>query len=367
MPESTPADPQIITADSITNDGTIAGVGTGGMVLWHSNTQTWELVPKQLDDGPAFISPDGSSIVTTDASQWPDPTNVLTWSPLDDWQVLAGRMVAQSIASNVSRNFRFVAGGGNNNGEAEQAWVWALDGGVQQMLPNPDWSGGATAAAVSDDGNVVIGNAVRAPQPGQIWPDVLPVRWVDGGPPTMLLAPDGRELSGAVACNADCSTVFGATGWFLKDSGEFEFLGFMDPIPDANPDPYAAYTIYDASADGSMIVGLYLANMYPTNPDSESYVDRPFIWTRATGLTSLRSVGSGDEDWSFFTRISFSPDGRRILLSGEHQTGQSRVVVLHLIPKLVRPTSGHSTHATPTPLQANRNGLLRATSKTVVD
>ncbi len=88
MPESTPVDPHIITADSITDDGTIAGIGTGGLVLWHPDTQTWEFLPKQLDNGPALISPDGSSIVTTDAEQMP-ATDILTWNRVDGWQVLA--------------------------------------------------------------------------------------------------------------------------------------------------------------------------------------------------------------------------------------------------------------------------------------
>jgi hypothetical protein len=357
MPESTPVNPHIITADSITDDGTIAGIGTGGLVLWRPDTQTWELVPKQLDNGAALISLDGWSVVTTDAMQM-SRKNILTWNPGDGWQALAGSTVDQSEAYNVSRNFQFVVGGGNNNGEVEQAWVWALDGGVQQMLPNPEWSGGAAAWAVSDDGKVVVGAAVRAPEPGEIYPTVLAVRWVDGGPPTMLLAPDGRELSAAVACNVDCSIVFGATGWFLRDSGEFEFLGFMEPIPDANPDPYGAYTIYDASADGSMVVGLYSANMYPANPDSESYVQRPFIWTRETGLTSLRGLagdlGIGNYDSPTFARMRFSPDGQRILMSWMDAGYQSRVVVLHLAPKFAHPMRGHSTHARPPPPHGDR-------------
>jgi hypothetical protein len=361
MPESTPVNPHIITADSITDDGTIAGIGTGGLVLWHPDTQTWEFLPKQLDNGPALISPDGSSIVTTDAEQMP-ATDILTWNRVDSWQVLAGSMVDQSVATSASRNFRFLVGGGNNNGEVEQAWVWDLDGGVQQMLPNPDWSGGAAAIAVSDDGNVVIGIAVRAPQPGEIYPDILPVRWVGGGPPAMLRAPDGRELSGAVACNADCSIVFGANGWIMKDNGEFDFLGLLDAIPDAYPNIYGAYYIHDVSADGSMAVGLYSANMYPANPNSESYVQRPFIWTRETGLTSLRwlagDLGIGNYDSPTFERMRFSPDGQRILMSWMDASYQSRVVVLHLTPKFAHPVRGHSTHARPPPPRADRNGSL---------
>ncbi|MBX3688551.1 hypothetical protein, partial [Dokdonella sp.] len=218
MPDSTPLDPHVITADSITNDGTIAGRGTGALVLWHPDTQAWEEVPKHHNALPMLISPDGASVVTTDASQSPEPTKILAWNRASGWQALTGRTVTQSQAYNVSRNFRFVVGAGNNIGETAQAWVWALDGGIQQMLPNPEWSGGAGALAVSDDGNVAVGVAIRAPLPGEIWPNRLAVRWVNGGPPAMLRAPDGSELSAAVACNADCSMVFGSNGWFLKNN-----------------------------------------------------------------------------------------------------------------------------------------------------
>lgn len=372
MPENTPADPHDITAHSITNDGTIAGKGTGALVFWHPDMQAWEWVPKQFDTGDVFISPDGLSVVATDAWQWPEPTDILTWRRAVGWQAMAGSTVAQSLAYNVSRNFRFVVGTGNNNGEAGQAWVWDIGGGVQQMLPNPDWSESAGAAAVSDDGNVVVGHAIRRPQPGQIWSDILPVRWIGGGPPTMLRAPDGRELSKIVACSADCSIVFGGNGWFLKDNGEFGFLFWsMGTPPDAYPDPYAAYSVGDASSDGSLVVGLYSANMYPGNPNSESYVKRPFVWTRETGITSLRAPGIGDDDWRLFARMRMSPDGRRILISGIRRSGQSRAVVLHLTPRVVTPGAGHSTRARPipppTPRRVDQNGSLQAGSRAIAD
>ncbi len=361
LPESTPANPHYITATSITDDGTIGGRGTGSTVLWHPDRQVWEEIPREHNGQPVLVSPDGSSLITTDAVQMP-ATNILTWNRADGWQVLAGGAVDQSEASSVSRNFRFLVGGGNDNGKVEQAWVWGLDGGVQQMLPNPDWSGGAIALAVSDDGNVVVGAAVRAPNPGEIYPDILAVRWDGGGLPTQLFAPDGRELGPAVACNADCSIVFGSTGWFLEDNGEFDFLGFMEPIPDAYPDPYGAYTIHDVSPDGSMIVGLYSAHRFPTYPDSESYVQRPFLWTPETGLTSLRSLasefGMGKYDAPLFNRIRFSPDGQNIVI-GWSNDGNDRVVVLHIARRLLRPRIGHSTHARPPPPRADRNGSLR--------
>lgn len=358
MPESTPADPHLVTADSITNDGTIAGRATGALVLWHPDTQAWEEVPKQLGAPPAFISPTGSSVVTTDELQ-EATTNVLTWNRVAGWQSLAGNSVAQSQANNVSRNFRFVVGAGNDSGEPAKAWIWAIDGGIQQLLQTP-YSDGAVAAfavAVSDDGNVVVGNAIRPPPPGEFLNDYVATRWDSGGLPVILRDPDGNELYEASACNVDCSIIFGSGVWFLRNDGGFGFLG---TIPDGypTPGPYGAYYVSDASSDGSIVVGLYSQNVYPTNPNSETYANRPYVWTRATGMTSLRSLTTdldiGDEDWGHIATMRLSPDGRLVLISGERRSGQSRVVVLHLTPRAVRPAAGHSTHAWPTPPRVER-------------
>jgi len=102
MPDSTPADPHNIRADSIANDGTIAGSGTGGaLVFWRSDAGAWEWIPATLAPAmPKLISLDGSSVVATD-----DSLKIMTWSRVDGWATLAGATVTQSAASNVSRNF----------------------------------------------------------------------------------------------------------------------------------------------------------------------------------------------------------------------------------------------------------------------
>lgn len=347
-----------IWATSITDDGTIAGKQGDALVLWHPDAQVWERVPRVLAPAAVFISPDGSSIIATDDTQ-----SILSWNRTDGWQTLAGSTVALSGAYNVSRNFQFAVGNGANQGEASQGWVWAIDGGVQQMLPNPEWSTSVVATAVSDDGNVVVGAAVRAPPPGESYPEYLAVRWVSGGLPTQLRAPDGSEIPAAVACNADCSMVFGSNGWFLKNNGDFGFLFWsLGGIPDAYPDPYgpyATYSIYDVSSDGSMVAGLYAQNMYPQNPNSESSVQRPFLWTQATGVVSLRSLGIDDRDWQFIDAMRLSPDGRRLLIAGVNQSNNPRAAVVHLTPNPVRLTGGHSRHAMPSPPRANHNGSLR--------
>lgn len=327
-----------------------------------------------------FISPDGSSIIASNVRETPGTDYFLTWyaqtwSRSAGWQALPGSVVNQSKVVSISRNFRFAAGTGNDNGRAGQAWVWALDGGVQQMLPSPDWSLFANARAVSDDGNVVVGFGIRAPLPDEEFSDYLALRWIGGGPPTQLLAPDGNEIGAAVACNADCSTVFGSNGWFLKDDGEFGFLFWaLGNPPDADTRLiYGTYTIGDASSDGSMVVGLYWAKLYPSIPDSEATVQRIFIWKEETGVTSLTdAMGVGGDnpdylDWDLFSTLRFSPDGRHILISGSRDSVQlqSRVVVLHVTPKAFQPV-GHSRHATRPP-GAAPNAALRPASRVSAD
>lgn len=350
--EATPADPDITAAISIANDGTIAGKQGDTLVLWHPDTRMWERVPKALAPTSVFISPDGSSVLASDGSRPPDPANIVTWNRASGWQTLAGSTATNSEAKGASRNFRFAVGGGINPGEPVQAWVWAIDGGAQHLLPTPDFANSAIASAVSDDGNIVIGYAVLAGD--NDWPVFIAVRWVGGGPPTILRAPDGSELTGVIACNTDCSIVFGANNWFLKDNGEFGFLG---TLPDANPDPHGTYYVQDASSDGSVVAGLYMQNADPANPTSETYNDRPYLWTSATGMTSLRSLatelGVGDEDWGSIDLVRLSPDGRRILIRGDRASRQPRTVVLHLTSRAVRLDSGHSTHARPTPPRTN--------------
>lgn len=346
--DGTPTDPDITGAISIANDGTLAGKQADTLVLWHPDTRSWERVPNALAPTSVFISPDGSSVLASDGSRPPEPANIVTWSRTSGWQTLAGSTATNSEANNVSRNFRFAVGAGISLGKAAQAWVWAIDGGVQQLLPTPDFANAAIANAVSDDGNVVIGYAVLPPQGD--WLVQVAVRWVGGGPATILRAPDGSELAGAIACNADCSIVFGANNWFLKDDGEFGFLG---TLPDAYPEPHGAYYMQDASSDGSVVVGLYMQNADPANPKSETYNDRPYLWTSATGMTSLRSLttelGVGDEDWGSIDIARLSPDGRHVLIRGNRASGQPRTVVLHLTPRAARLDAGHSPHARPTP------------------
>jgi len=373
MPEITPAAPHVVTTTSIANDGTIAGLDGEGLVLWHPQTQAWEHVPAALALAPVVISPDGSSVVATgDSGTQPESTNVLTWSRATGWQALAGAAADQSTVYGLSRNFRFATGSGGNVGDASQAWVWAVDGGTQQLLPTPDSAFSTSASAVSEDGSVVIGNGTRFPRNGGDWPEDVAVRWVEGGPPTTLRDPDGNELYGASACNADCSIIFGSgdifssPSWFLKNNGEF---GSFGTLPDGETAPYQYY-VSGASPDGSLVAGLYSAKADPDNPHSNAYAYMPFLWTPATGLVSLRSLGI-EVDWGDFPALQLSSDARHLLIGPALDPWDERTrnwaVVVNLMPKAARPEGGHSGHGRPASPAPKRNGSFRAGPATAVD
>jgi hypothetical protein len=334
--------PNEILVDSIAGDGTIAAHRSGQLALWHANTRTWEDVSRGITYTPALISPDGSTVIATDSlSISPEPTNTLMWQRATGWQMLPGSTVDQSILGNVSKNFQFAVGYGHNNGGPDQAWIRAIDG-VQRSLPLPESGIAAGASAASDDGNIVIGNAIHFTPEGGDWPQGFSIRWIGNEPPTILRDPAGNALSGAGACNADCSIIFGSGAWFLKSDGTFGYLGVLsDAYPTSGPS--GPYYIGDASSDGSLVVGTYLGDSYLDHPEMKLYASRPFIWTQATGMVAVRSLvaelGIGDDDWSEIDTMRLAPDGQSILVGGMHRTtsanslGHSRAVVLRLTPK----------------------------------
>ncbi|MCE7951240.1 MAG: hypothetical protein DYH18_09065 [Xanthomonadales bacterium PRO7] len=347
--QGTPANPNIISAESIANDGTIAGRRGGHLVLWHPDTQIWEDVPRDLAAVPVFISSDGSKVIATDDSPADEslPVHTLLWQRPTGWQALPGDVIFDSVTLSVSRNFQFAAGYGHNKGETDQAWIRAVDG-MQQILPMPEPNTIGNPLAISNDGNTVIGMALRFTTPSG-WPTPVAVRWQTNGQPTILHNPAGEELAVANVCNADCSIIFGnhlynydpsqahsGEAWYLMGDGAFNYLG---SVADEWSTP--GYGVTDATADGAFAIGSYV-----TKPPIAGYpaatVNRAFIWTQTTGIVSVRSLvnelGIGDDDWDWMTTIRLSPDGDKILLGGLHRldlypTGYSRAAVLHLIPK----------------------------------
>jgi hypothetical protein len=348
----TPQNPNVIAAESIAEDGTVAGRGGDGLMLWHPSTRTWEDAPKALAAMPVFISPDGSEVIASEYASADQllagaPQHTLLWQH-SGWQPLPGDAVNESWHTGVSHNFNYVVGYGRNGpNDPDSVWIRAISG-VQQLLPVTAAIPGGTPLAVSNDGNTVVGVTLRFPTPSD--PERVAIRWNNGGQPTIIHSPDGEELAVASACDANCSIVFGAglysydpnhahpgEAWYLKSDGAFGYFGaLVDALVTAR-----SYAVSDAIPDGSLAVGAY-----QTYPPSVGYpagtVSRAFIWTEATGIVSVRSLvdelGIGDDDWDEMNAVRISTDGRKILLGGLHRLdlsplGHSRAVVLQLVPK----------------------------------
>ena len=344
----TPQIPNYLAAESIAEDGTIAGRREDHLVLWHPDTRNWEDVQRELAAAPVYISPDASAVVATDAISADQalPLHTMLWERSTGWQAMLGDVVSRSIHYSVSQNFKYVAGNGHNEGGEDQVWIRAIDG-VQWLLPASDALPAGMPFAVSNNGNTAVGAALRFPTD---FPEFIAARWDSDRQPSVLHSSLGEELSVATACNGDCSVIFGCglydydpnhphpgEAWYLKNDGGFGYLG---ALPDA-PITGRSYAVSDATADGSLAVGNYSSYANADQPDSGT-TTRAFIWTQATGIVSVRSLvtelGIGDDDWNEVDAMRLSPDGLKILIGGVHipQEGQidhTRAVVLQLAPK----------------------------------
>jgi hypothetical protein len=341
--------PNFISAESIANDGTVAG-RRGNLVLWHPDTRTWEDidVSRELAAAPVEISPDGSAVIANE--DFGLSTHAVIWQRLEGWRFLPGDNLAQSVYGAVSQNFQYVVGTGEDSNGDYPSWLLRIGGG-QQLAPQTDSVSLLTPFAVADTGSTVVGVTLRFPNN---FPEMVAVRWDTTGTPSIMHNPSGEELAVASRCDANCSIVFGAglydynpehvhpgEAWLLKSDGTFEYLGALaDAVVSAR-----SYAVSDATPDGSLVVGAY-QTAPPSQNYPAAYVSRAFIWTETTGIISVRSLvndlGIGDDDWDEMSAVRISKDGSKLLLAGLRRLdlsplGYSRAVVLHLTPKSPSP------------------------------
>lgn len=343
--DGTNTDPNAISVDTIANDGTIAGLRDGHLVLWHPDTRTWEDIQRDLGTyAPAFISPDGLSVVSVDG---PDsgPNHTLLWQRQTGWQVLPS-MFDSSFVYAVSHDFKTLLGGGSAANGLFDLWVGAIDG-TQNVLPSPPLFG-QSMTVVSNDGNTVLGSYVPG---GDLLTPTIALRWDSGSGPTVMHSPAGDTLSAATACDANCAIVFGSgfyypqynsspnsiEAWYLKNGSTFEHLGTLSDA--FSRGSMGWYWVNSATPDGTLATGSYLVS----DPVYGQAV-RAFVWTQATSIVSVRSLvaelGIGDDDWSSQYTANVSANGEQILLRGWHKStvypqpdGYSRAVVLRLTAK----------------------------------
>ncbi|MEO8803541.1 MAG: hypothetical protein ABI304_05675 [Rudaea sp.] len=350
----TDANPTFQYTDSIAQDGTIAGSKNQHLMLWHPNTRIWEEISSRTIGGAVKISPDGTAVISVEASgaDMAQPVNTLVWRRSSGFQALPGDAMGPSYHLGVSDNFQYVVGDGRDTAGKSIRWI-RTENDAQRLLPGSDEFLAEHPYAVSNDGNVVVGVAATHDMGADVFsPPLVAVRWENGTGPTVLRNSAGERLAHASICNADCSIIFGdgiyqpgpdnpqgKLAWYLRSDGQFDYLGAL-------ADGMDNYSVNAASADGSLAVGTYRASGAIVNSNGTFAAYRAFIWTQATGIVSVSSLiddlGIGDNDWIDASALSVSPDGLKILLSGtkhgpqqphQIQVPSGRAAVLQLTPK----------------------------------
>lgn len=192
---------------------------------------------------------------------------------------------------------------------------WTEETGTQIIAPSAAGNLGATAHAISSDGNTVVGNHPSSPISG-------PYRWTedDGNQP---LDPDREApnitlpwgLSGdgstAVGGSYGISDLTGIQPFRWTEDDGYEDLGLLEGVENEG-------SAYDASYDGSIIVGRM--GYYPT-PEAQV-----FVWTEEDGMRSLFDILTTDggldlEGWSLFNVAGISDDGTVIAGTGLNPDG----------------------------------------------
>jgi len=115
--------------------------------------------------------------------------------------------------------------------------------------------------------------------------------------------------------------------WYWTEQTGGVYLGLA---PDGgHTSPYYAA---DVSADGSLIVGNYLAELA-----GGQWAGRSFIWTEATGMTAIGQIlpehELDDDQWAEQNALRVSSRGDLILLIGVRYDDTPRAALLRLIPR----------------------------------
>lgn len=337
-----------INVSKISAAGSVVGsaVPDGDVLRWRIGSST----PDNLGGEPAsvilnrvpLISTDGDTIIANRLVRNSNGMLVGVPSVLKtgtEWEPLPHLTFQDSRAAGLSRAGGHVVGfGWPDLTTLAQPWLWSAARG-QEALPVALPTRGGTAWAVSDDGEVVVGEQSEYP----FFPDVSLVYffatlWTQG---RMFELRDGQDtpLGQAFACSSDCSIVVGGSqggefnpahpnagqAWKWSRRSGADYLG---RLPDAAPFPSYAT---DVSADGSLIIGTY----YRLNEDQLTVSRRGFLWTKRTGLISILELMakngiSHGSNWQSIIPTATTPDGDMILISGQDENFVPGGFILHL-------------------------------------
>jgi hypothetical protein len=317
-----------VSMSAMSDDGTVYGIDDEGRVYaWSPGETVIEAVhggvPLRLPAVPPVFAAASGAFVIVNQMPLPAPDSFAPnfWRPEEGWGAIPqlDDPYSTALVLAISRDgSRIIGTGRGNNDPGFVPWIWT-DGEGAVPLPLLGEDGRWQPIAVSDSGDVVIGNrwgtgAFMRPVP------VNAVRSVDGAPAETIPGPDGRPLGPALASSADGRTLFGhrRAGPFFEDQRPWvrapdgtlgEIVRYQDDTP---PGPDGFYRVIAASADGSMGIGSYSAGLSTT--------DGAFIWTTLTGVERvpdlITALGLHDGEWAYMAGTAISSSGGRILLTG---------------------------------------------------
>lgn len=286
------------------------------------------LLPEDSSFVYSMVSGDGSTIFTASFREGLQRSYLVQALPAGGYVVdaLTSRTYAEGFYPMALNVIGDVLVGGASVGEETRAFVWThpsegLEGfeyfdlppGVSESRP---WS-------MSRDGRVIVGDYFV----GEQFPfRAVPAVWTDGVVRS-LEVPAGFDEASASAVSDDGRTIVGyateswrtAIPFLWRDEQPPVMLGLLPRTVRAFP--------YSVSADGSVVVG------WSRDARDIGYIDRPFLWTRRTGMLDLNALvqqfAIEPDEWRVLSPRAISADGRTILCTGKHfGEGESFVVTL---------------------------------------
>lgn len=328
---------------------TLAGSGaTSRAVALAPGSRQWQLLGDANHAGRVWAAAQGEVLVSTLALA-DDGIVPVRWQE-GEWRPLDPALGESARVTGVSGDGESVLILSGTPGSSEQAIHWSEAGGARVLrVPEYDTRRRVALFAGPVDGPVVGHvDPVRPPgaqvaTPLVVWrsPEQLPLQ--PPGPPVGVGAPPAFwQLLEPGGCSADCTVVFGASArftqpsppalraeaWYQREDGRSGFLGLL------GDDPRTRYRVNGVSHDGSLVVGwtglpsgFSFGAGEPAGsgeaPVQQDWTWNGFVWTQHTGMVSLRALidqaGLALEGWRDAEVAAVSPDGLRLLLSGNRQ------------------------------------------------
>lgn len=324
LPEST-AGPGV-SADGDVVVGGIWQAGTfggGRAALWKDGgaAQNLGVLPGYYLSVAGGVSSDGATVVGVNRQSSPSGSSeAFSWSAgvgmvgLGDLDGGAFSSAAYDISADGSTIV-----GQATEATSKVAFKWTSAGG---MVPLGDLAGGgleSVATATSAVGSVIVGTASSAlGREAFVWRESTGMLGLGD-------LPGGTFESTAHGVSDDGSTVVGQSRSTRSVAFRWTEADGMQSLGGIDGGPALLGVAYDASADGSVIVGF----------TKLASGDEAFVWDEAHGMRSLEAVltllGVDLQGWQLVSADSISADGRTI--AGRAEKDNTSVGFVALIPE----------------------------------